>query len=364
MSAPTTGAEPRKPKAGEFHAFRFDSQRLITGYHSVTPGGDRTRAATRETSPLLGTTNYRFDDGDSANPDDNPDLFYCFQLSKEAEGSTIIEASQVEAALPGGEDTPDVAMRTDLLAFHVGADEDIDRNTRATLRMIVGKDDSSQDDRFEQAFWAIAAGLNLFDSIKNKPTEPKELKGSFHQALGRRPIEVPGGLAQLSFEVVKHEEPKWWQKIFRFLGSDVGKTLISVIGFPAVANQAIALLDEALDKLDGSKPKVLFKGGRMQLALTHQAREDFTSGNPRVKIGVLNPGISVLARGRDFQTVANAKASYWATYGKLVPDSVKPEDVPGNRYDDPFEDVTYAVIRVGMQSRKLDPNFNFGGNWR
>jgi XTP/dITP diphosphohydrolase len=48
---------------------------------------------------------------------------------------------------------------------------------------------------------------------------------------------------------VKHEEPKWWQKVFRFLDTGAGRTLSSALGFPAITQPALALLQKVLERL-------------------------------------------------------------------------------------------------------------------
>jgi hypothetical protein len=291
---------------------------------------------------------------------DGKDLFYCFQLNPSMEGGTIIESSQVVPTLAGEEGKTDVYVKVDMLAFHVGDNEGIDHDTKATLRLNIGKDDNSTDTRFDKVLWAVAAGMNLYDDVRKGRSGAKELGGSFDQALGKRPIEVPGGLAELSFEVVKHKEPQWWQKLFKFIGGPTGKSLVSLLGFPAVAVNALGIIDDALSRLEG-KPEVLFKGARVPLALTKSARDQFVAGYGRVALGALNPGVCILARGRDFSIIADAKATFYASYGRLVPNSVPPEKIPQGSFDDPFANVTYAVLRVGMQGARFDPAFNYGG---
>jgi hypothetical protein len=191
----------------------------------------------------------------------------------------------------------------------------VDKATDATMRINFGKDENSRDKAFDTLFWSIAAGLKLYDQAKNKRAESKEFKGDFRKACGNRPIEIPGGLGKLSFEVVKHKEPAWWQ---------------------------------------------IFKSLPMRLALSKQARTDFTGGNPRIKTGCLNPGFCILTRGRDFQAIASSNANYYPAYGKLAPGNVSETDLVGGRYEEPLKDVTYAVFRLGMKKTKLDPTFNFG----
>jgi hypothetical protein len=291
---------------------------------------------------------------------DTADQFVVFQLSNQMDGPAILESSQVEPKIDGSRDEPDVLVGVEMLSFQVGESEDIDKNTRATLRLNFGKDESSTDRQFDAAFWSIAAGLSLYDQAKTGRAAGKDLKADFRKAFGGRPIEIPGGLGRLTFEVVKHEEPSWWKRTFRFLVSDTGKSLISVLGFPAITNQAIDVLDQLFDKLTESKPETLFKSKPMRLALSKYARTEFVGGNPRVRMGCLSPGFAFLARGRDFPALSQSDLLYYPTHGKLVPASVSEADLMAGTYDDPLSDVTYVALRIGMRGTRLDPSFNYG----
>src|SRR5690606_24981683 len=183
--------------------------------------------------------------------------FVNFQLSNSLDKPSIQESSQVEPILSGSNEQPDMLVNLEMLSFHIGANEKIDKNSRATIRINIGKDETSRDKYFNTEFWSIAAGLDLYNQAKNKVADPKELKSDFKQAFGNRPIEIPGGLSKMTFEVVKHREPKWWQNIFKFLQSETGKSLISTVGFPAISSTAINMLDELLNRLDKSEPEIL-----------------------------------------------------------------------------------------------------------
>lgn len=316
--------------------------------------------ATYALSKERGAVNFTLDQENRLSEDDLSNQFIAFQLSNKMDGPSILESSEVTSTIKGSSDEPDVLVNLEMQSFHIGGDVSVNKDTRATMRINIGKDENSTDKYFDTAFWSIAAGLDLYNQAKQKPADPKDLKADFKQAFGNRPIEIPGGLSKMTFEVVKHREPKWWQRIFKFLQSDTGKNLISTLGFPAITNNAITLLDELLNKLDNSEPEILFKSRPLRLALSEKAKLDYTGGSERIKIGSLSPGFCVLARGKDFNIFINSDAYYYPTYGKLVPSNVSNADLVRGEYDDPFKNVTYSIFRIGMKSHKLDPTFNFG----
>lgn len=296
---------------------------------------------------------------DSRSKVDLHDQFIVFQMNNQLDGPPILESSQVAPKLEGSKNEPDVMVALEMVSFYLGEKEHIEPDTRATMRITFGKDESSTDKGFDTVFWSIAAGLRLYEQTANKAPQSKDFKMDLQRAFGKRPIEIYGGLGKLSFEVVKHREPSWWTRVFKFLQGDTGKSLVSVLGFPAITSQAIDMLDELLNRLTESEPEILFKSIPMRLALSKYAHNEFTGDNPRVKLGCVNPGFCVMARGRDLPVVSNANVIYHASYGKLVPINVSDNDLMAGEYDDPLKDVTYAVFRVRMKSTKIDPTFKF-----
>lgn len=103
-----------------------------------------------------GAVSFASDDATSLSTADLKDQFFVFQLSTEASGPTIRESTQVDPSIQGGEDNPDVLAHFEMVSFHLGAGESVDQNTKATLRMNIGKDENSTDKRFDTVFWSIA----------------------------------------------------------------------------------------------------------------------------------------------------------------------------------------------------------------
>ncbi len=288
------------------------------------------------------------------------DQFIVFQFSSKADGPTILDTSEVVSSKAGGIEKPDAIASVQLASFHVSKDEGIDKDTRATLRLDLGKDTNSTS-KLDTVFWSIAAGMKLYNEVKGKPSDAKDLKTDFNDAFSKRPVEIPGGLGRLSFEVVKHKEPKWWQRIFSFLQSGTGQALTSAIGFPAITGTAINMLDQLLNRLEDDKPEILFQSRPMTLALTQKARDDFSAGVPSVSVGSITPGFCLLARGRDYQSLLELQPQYLGAYGLLKPKDMPLADFLGKPDLNPLNKLTYAVLRVGIGETKLDPTLDFGG---
>jgi hypothetical protein len=164
----------------------------------------------------------------------------------------------------------------------------------------------------------------------------------------------------MTFQVIKHKEPAWWRRVFEFAGGDAAKSIISMLGFPALTNDAIRMINQLLDRFDDSAPEVLFQSRPLRFALTQRAKDEITGGSERVPMGALNKGYCLLARGRDFATVVDHDAYYYPTYEKLLPASVSPEQAFAGKYNDPFAGMTYAVFRLGLAETQLAPRVSFG----
>ena len=340
--------------------FSFDLQQTLT----AVAAAPRRQAKAKSRGMVLPTeagfpTAFVRDDGVVASADDMKDQFVVFQLSDAMDGPAILNAEAVKPKLAGSDDEPDVLARLNLISFHIGAEEKIDKNTRATMRINFGKDPSSTDRLFDTAFWAVAAGLKLYNETTGQPTQTKDLSANIDQAFGNRPIEIPGGLGNLSFEVVKHQEPKWWQNVFSFLRGGTGVALTSALGFPAVTQTAIRMIDELVGRLTDQEPEVLFKSKPMRLALTGRAHDEFTGGSPRVRLGSLNSGYCVLARYGDYDAIAGSNAVFYPTHGLLAPATADAADVTSMTTKNPLQGLTYAIFKVRTKTTALDPNFSF-----
>jgi hypothetical protein len=287
------------------------------------------------------------------------DQFLVFQFGKKKSDPAIIESSRVVPELQGSEERPDVNARLELLSFHVGHGEKVEPDTRATMRIDFGNSPTAQ--ATEVFTWAVAAGIDLYEKSKKKENQESGIKGDLNKSFGNRPIEIARGLGKMTFQVIKHKERPWWRSVFDFVGGGAGKSIISMLGFPALTNDAIRVINQLLDKFDDAAPEVLFKSRPLRFALTQHAKDEVTGGSERVPMGALNKGYCLLARGGDFATIVDNDAYYYPTYEKLLPASVTPEQAFRRAYEDPFAEITYAVFRLGLAEAQLAPRVSFGG---
>ena len=181
--------------------FQFPKREVLTPYF-VSPGSrDRAlgirapKAATLSLSRKAGGVSFAADSKTPLAATDLQDQFVVFQMNPKAEGPTILESSQVDPLIDGSQDQPDVLASLEMLSFNLGANEQVDKAANATMRVNFGKDENSRDKAFDTLFWSIAAGLKLYDQVKNKRAESKEFKGDFRKACGNRPIEIQIGRA-------------------------------------------------------------------------------------------------------------------------------------------------------------------------
>ena len=275
--------------------------------------------------------------------------FILLQLS--GDDQRVISTSQVVPTLQGAEDKPDVNMLLDFESFKIGSNEEIDRNTKATLQLQIGQEEKVG--ALEKLFYCINGGLDLYDQIKNKKTDAKDFKKSTGEALGNKPIAMPQGLGQISLKVVKHEEPAWWKKIFSFAKTDTAKDLFSLIGFPGITETAVSCISGMLDNLFDEPPQVLFQSQPVKVGFTQAAKKELNGGLPTNYVSCLNPGYWLMARLSDYDTILNAKPIYYGGYGKLAPDGMSDIDALKDSGNNPFSKITYAVIRARMKEVDL-----------
>jgi hypothetical protein len=263
----------------------------------------------------------------------------------------VVNTSQVTPKLIGSSDKPDINMLLDFDGFKIGSNEDIDKNTKATLQLQVGQEEKSGP--LEKLFYCVNGGLDLFNEITGKKADSKDFKKTTDQALGNKPISLPGGIGQISLKVVKHEEPKWWQKVFSFAKSDPAKELFSLIGFPGITETAVNCVSGMFDSLFDKGTEVLFQSQPVKLGFTQSAKEELGGGLSTNFVSCLNPGFWIMARKSDYDTIINSKPIYFGGYGILAPEGMSEIDALKDSGNNPFSKITYAVIRARMKEVDL-----------
>lgn len=283
----------------------------------------------------------------SSRPNDNQ--FILLQLA--GGDQRVVSTSQVTPTLQGSSDKPDVNMLLDFEGFKIGANENIDKDTKATLQLQIGQEEKAGG--LEKLFYCINGGLDLYDEIKGKKSDAKDFKKSTAQALGNKPISIPGGIGQISLKVVKHEEPSWWQKVFSFGKTDTAKELFSLIGFPGITETAVNCISGMLDSLFDKKPEVLFQSQPVKLGFSQAAKDELSGGLSTNFVSCLNPGFWIMARKSDYDTIINSKPIYYGGYGILAPEGMSEIDALKDSGSNPFSKITYAVIRARMKEVDL-----------
>ncbi len=283
----------------------------------------------------------------------NTDQFRLFNLVADGQSHRFADAHETVPSVKGSPEQPDVRARIELLSFNPGP-LDISDYDGATLRLDIGED-SLGSSALQPLFWSIAAGLDLagLAGSEDDKKAPKMYNEDFNRALGNRPIEISGGLAELRFEVVLNKKKPWWRDIFTFLQSDTGGKAISAFGFPAIAADAIKIIDKAFDVL-ADDSKSLFRSEKMRFAMSGQALEDFTMGMPGIRLGVVNRGFALLAQQKHFKLIAENRPQYLASFGRLAPNEWSLEDYHNAKdTDNPFHGIPYAVLRIKSEAASL-----------
>jgi hypothetical protein len=287
----------------------------------------------------------KFESAETSDKDSNQ--FILLQLSDG--DKRVLNTSEVEPALTGTEEKPDINMLLDFDSFKIGSNEDVDPKAKATLQLKIGQE--KQMDKLDKLFYCINGGLDLYDELKNKKADAKDFRKSTAGALGNKPISLPGGLGEISLQVVQHLEPKWWQRIFTFAKTDKGKELLSLIGFGGITESAVSCIGGMLDNLFTKPPEVLFQSQPVKLGFSKAAKQELGGGLSTNYVSCLNPGFWVMARLADYKTIIDSKPIYYGGLGLLAPDGM--DQIEANSGNNPFSKITYAVIRAKMKEVDL-----------
>lgn len=277
--------------------------------------------------------------------------FTLFQLT--SEGVRDIHAAA--AALKGSDEKPDIQVRIELVSFQIPCQDGIGDNMKATLRLDVGQDRSSQSDR-DPLFWSIAAGLDLASQALAS-SDPKERSANLSQPFKDRPIEIPGGLAEMRIELIAHQEPAWWRRIFSLTDNVAVRKLVSAVGFPGIALDAVKLLDEIIGRFEAARAVPIFQSRPLTLALNERAATDFSSGIDSVVPAVLNNGLFLMLRHCDVDVLRTEPPVYMGGYRRLAPKKNWDGKILKVSQNDPYCDLNYVIIRVKTRETRIESRF-------
>ena len=98
----------------------------------------------------------------------------------------------------------------------------------------------------------------------------------------------------------------------------------------------------------------------MTLALTARAQDSFSAGVPSVNVGVMNAGFCLLARGRDYGRIIGNNPEYMGAYGRLKPKDMDIQQFLQSPSDNPFNEMTYAILKVKTKETMLNPTLESG----
>jgi hypothetical protein len=281
--------------------------------------------------------------------------FIPFQIVGNQDKNLVQQVHEIDPLLEGKEDRPDVLMRVEMIDFHLAEDERLNKRDRATMNITI-RQENAVDDKLEPLYWVASAGLDLYDIFHEKDRREK-VKTDLHEVFSRRPIELPNGVGVLKFDVIKHREKRWYDFAFDIFNSKIGKTAVFAFGLPGVAIEAAGIVKNLFDKLKEKNAEVLFDSMEMPLVFTKAAKDRMLKDNAHNMVGAIQPGMFLLARGRDFERFKGQSPFYHYTYQKLYPQGTTQEQMMDPDFIDPFKNCTYALFRVAMVDAKLNPAY-------
>lgn len=280
--------------------------------------------------------------------------FFVFQITDKTDGEAAVMLSDLEPAFTGEDGKPDVLMEVNLVHFNFPATDEMNMNrkTRATMRLNI-EQKVPVNDKSKPLVWIATAGIKIHDLIKEGRNNLKDEKlTDFNKSFGNRAIEIPKGKVKLSFDVLCHKEPKWYEKVFSFASSPTGGMITAALGLPGVTTGVIGIIDKLFKDLKDEKSQILFASPKLDLVLNQAAKtSDEYEDEP-----VMTPGYFVICRGSDLGFFKKNPARYNGAIKNLLPIDVKVEDFLTEGYTSPFADKTFAIFKVGMQEINLKQN--------
>jgi len=288
-------------------------------------------------------------------PDHTKDYFMPFMLSKTQDVPTLVSVLDSQPELAGSDDQPDIALAMSMLALRLGTKDkqSIEADTQVTMRIDVTEDENAQESRFDNLKWVIASSIKLYNEAKGVVREPEEIRAKSDDALGKRPIEIPGGLGQIRLTMTKHKQSVW-RDAANLLVGDFGQTAVSMLGLPAVAGPVMNFVDQLLSRM--FQGDVIFDGGYIPFAFSAKARSRAQAllGSTAI-VSCLNPGLYIIMRNEDYYATRELGAVYSLAYKRLFPktDRTTLEAMIAQSGKNPFDEFTYAVFQFRMREAKF-----------
>jgi hypothetical protein len=278
--------------------------------------------------------------------------FAIYQLSQTGEDTyEILSPLSVVPDLDGSEENPDVALGLELVGVQFGEEVWTDARAadRATIRLTTKRELGAT----ETLHWAITTAVNLYEAYKgDKPVvHPIDLNA---RLIGpSQTMQFKGGAGAVQLEVLGHERPDWWQKVFNFLRGEGGQALMGAIGFPAVNRAALGFIDELTNRIKAARQKPIFSAGYAAVVFSKQGLTTYAQRNP----ARLSTGLWLVVNPTDKSLLEQHGAYYFGGYARMVPGSYGDPtaylDVIAQGNEDPFRNITYAVLDADMVETKF-----------
>jgi hypothetical protein len=286
-------------------------------------------------------------------PSANDKQFYLYQLG--GDKAPLIDPHNAEPTLEGSDKEPDTLVSVELESFNFSRSLNVDSDTRATLRLDIGKDDQARSN-LDLLLWSVSSAIDLAQQFKKgKTAKPADLNFKAANVFKSGPAQIPGSLGKLTIEVVKHNKPSIWDEIWGAVTGKAGQTLITTLGFPAITLQALDFLNGVFSQFAENSAEPLFQSQPITLAFTKRAKTDFAGDTPNMLVAAMNPGRYVFARQADAVTLGKASPLYLGGVGALVPKADYQKNPNG--YDlstNPLNDITYGILHVRSKTAQLD----------
>ena len=253
-----------------------------------------------------------------------------------------------------GDILPDIAMAINLVHFNLSNKEELNKRTRATMRLTIEQKDPLFQQQ-EPLMWIASVGLKIFDIVKNKKSLKDVNLADFNGAFGNRPIEIPKGRATLSFDLIKHREPKWWQKVFNFTNSPEGHALSAALGFPGVTQNVVGMMDRLFKDITKSRSEVIFNSEKIDLAFTNAAKGE----DSFEETAVMNRGYYLVCKGSDLGFFMSTPAKFNKAVNNLIPRDIGMEEFLSEGFVNPFDSKTFAIFKVALANMTIDKTLLF-----